>query len=58
MAADSTSKITPDIAKNSNVQGESFTYEENGIVLVAPDDRVEANGAHLAAKKISLNSET
>ncbi|NDD70961.1 hypothetical protein EBZ97_02800 [bacterium] len=58
MAADSTTKVAPEIAKNSNVQGESFTYEENGKVLVAIDASVEANGAHLAAKKISFNSET
>ena len=58
MAADSTTKVAPEIAKNSNVQGESFTYEENGKVLVAMDASVEANGAHLAAKKISFNSET
>ena len=39
-----------------NVQGESFTYEENGKVLIAIDATFEANGAHLSAKKIRLNS--
>ncbi len=39
-----------------NVQGESFTYEENGKVLIAIDASFEANGAHLSAKKIRLNS--
>jgi len=58
MAADSTTKVAPAMAQNSNIQGESFTYEENGKVLVAIDASVEANGAHLAAKKISFNSET
>lgn len=39
-----------------NVQGESFTYEENGKVLIAIDATFESNGAHLSAKKIRLNS--
>jgi LPS-assembly protein len=43
-------------AVQPNVQGESFTYEENGKVLIAVDATFEANGAHLSAKKIRLNS--
>lgn len=39
-----------------NVQGQSFTYEEDGKVLIAIDASFEANGARLAAKKIRLNS--
>ena len=58
MAADSTTKVAPAMAPNSNIQGESFTYEENGKVLVAIDASVEANEPPDPAKKISFNSET
>lgn len=56
--AEPPTKIATAEGNSPNVQGESFTYEENGKVLVAIDASVEANGAHLSAKKIRFNSGT
>ncbi len=55
-AADTNPDLKKSLEKMTNVQGQSFTYEEDGKVLVAIDASFEANEARLVAKKIRFDS--